>query len=79
MNIAECGPQTISGVGGGSTPPPPEIPKFDKAEPNSRFRGKYIRDNLIRIRVSFICKLNGTPDEGAIAPRSPFSLPSVLN
>jgi hypothetical protein len=24
---------------------------FDKAEPNSQFHGKYIRNNLIRIRV----------------------------
>jgi hypothetical protein len=35
---------------------------FDKAEPNSQFRGKYIRNNLITIRVSPICKLSGTPD-----------------
>jgi hypothetical protein len=36
--------------------------RFDKAEPNSQFRGKYIRNNLIRIRVSLIYKLGGTPD-----------------
>jgi hypothetical protein len=68
--------------GGGwgvQTPPPPKFLSFDKAEPNSQFRGKYIRNNLIRIRVSLICKLSGTPDSGATAPRSPFSLPSVLN
>jgi hypothetical protein len=35
---------------------------FAKAEPNSRFRGIYIRNNLIRIRASYIYKLNGTPD-----------------
>jgi hypothetical protein len=43
-------------------PPPPKFPSFDKAEPNSQFRGKYIRNNLIRIRVSFIGKLSGPPD-----------------
>jgi hypothetical protein len=35
---------------------------FDKAEPNSLFRGKYIRNNLIRTRGSLICKLSWTPD-----------------
>jgi hypothetical protein len=35
---------------------------FDKAEPNSQFHGKYICNNLIRIWVSLICKLSGTPD-----------------
>jgi hypothetical protein len=38
--------------------PSPKFRNFDKAEPNSQFRGKYIRYNLIRIRVSLICKLN---------------------
>jgi hypothetical protein len=33
----------------------------------------------IRIQVSLVYKLSGTPDWGATAPRSPFSLPSVLN
>jgi hypothetical protein len=47
------------GLGG---PKPPNLRTFDKAEPNSQFRGKYIRDNLIRIRVSLICKLSETPD-----------------
>jgi hypothetical protein len=53
------------GGGGGcgcSTPPPPEFRSLDKAEPNFQFRGKYIRNNLIRIRVSLICKLSGTPN-----------------
>jgi hypothetical protein len=49
------------GVGGFKLPLP-EIPNFDKAEPNFQFRGTYIRNNLIRIRVSLICKLSGTPD-----------------
>jgi hypothetical protein len=31
-------------------------------EPNSQLRGKYIRNNLISIRVSLICKLSGIPD-----------------
>jgi hypothetical protein len=35
---------------------------FDKAEPNSQFHGKYIRNSLIRIRVSLVCKLSGTLD-----------------
>jgi hypothetical protein len=43
------------------TPPPSKFRSFDKAEPNSQFRGKYICNNLIRIRVSLICKLSGTP------------------
>jgi hypothetical protein len=47
------------GVGGSN---PPKFRSFDKAVPNFQFRGKYIRNNLIRILVSFICKLSGTPD-----------------
>jgi hypothetical protein len=43
---------------------PPKFRSFDKAEPNSQFRGKYFRNNLIRIRVSLICKLSGTPNYG---------------
>jgi hypothetical protein len=35
-------------------PPPPNFRSFDKAEPNSQFRRKYIRNKLIRIRVSLI-------------------------
>jgi hypothetical protein len=46
----------------GVQPPPPKFRSFDKAEPNSQFRGKYISNNLIRIRVSLICKLSGTTD-----------------
>jgi hypothetical protein len=41
---------------------------FDKAEPNSQFYGKYIRNNIIRIWVSLICKFSRTPYEGATAP-----------
>jgi hypothetical protein len=59
--------------------PPPKFRSFDKAKPNSQFRGKYIRYNLIRIRGSPICKLSGTPNKGTTAPRSPFYLPSVIN
>jgi hypothetical protein len=57
---------------GGSTPPehppehptehPPKFRSFSKSKPNSQFRGLYIRNNLIRIWVSFICKSSGTPD-----------------
>jgi hypothetical protein len=32
---------------------------------------KHIRKNIIRIRVSPICKLIGTPDQGAPAPQIP--------
>jgi hypothetical protein len=35
------------GDGGCKTPPPPKFRCFDKAEPNSQFRGKYIRNNLM--------------------------------
>jgi hypothetical protein len=37
-------------------PLPTKFRSFDKAEPNSQFRGKYIHKNLIRIGVSLICK-----------------------
>jgi hypothetical protein len=57
----EAGLSGVSrGVGGVQTLPKFRI--FDKAEPNFQFRGKYILNNLIRIRVSLICKLSGTPD-----------------
>jgi hypothetical protein len=61
-------PTDNSGVacGGGGVQPPPPIPKFWQ----SQFRGKYISNYLIRIRVSLICKLSGTPDKGATAPRA---------
>jgi hypothetical protein len=48
--------------GGGVFKPPMKFQSFDKAEPNSHFHGKYICNNLIRIRVSHNCKLSGTPD-----------------
>jgi hypothetical protein len=54
--------RTEGGFGGFNTLPPPKFRSFDKAEPNTQFRGKYIYNNLIRIRVSPICKLGGTPD-----------------
>jgi hypothetical protein len=65
--------------GGGFKPPHPKFRSFAKAEPNSQFRGIYIRNSLIRIRVSFIYKLSGAPGLGATVPRSPFCLPSILN
>jgi hypothetical protein len=49
------------GVGGSNTPST-KFRSFNKAEPNSQFREKYIRNNLTRIRVSLICKFSGTPD-----------------
>ena len=42
------------GRGFGVFKPPPKFLSFDKAEPNSQFRGKYIRNNLTRIRLSLI-------------------------
>jgi hypothetical protein len=50
------------GVEGFKPPPRPKFQSFDKAEPNSQFRGIYIYNDVIRIRVSFICKLSGTAD-----------------
>jgi hypothetical protein len=32
---------------GGFTPPPPKFRSFDKAETNSQFRGKYMRNCLV--------------------------------
>jgi hypothetical protein len=58
-------------------PTPLKFQSLDKAEPNSQFRGKHIRNNLIRIQVSLICKLSGTPDQGASEPRSLCPLPST--
>jgi hypothetical protein len=44
-------------VGLGVQPPiPPKFQSFDKAEPNSQFRGKYFRNNLITIQISVICR-----------------------
>jgi hypothetical protein len=54
-------PVAYRGVGGGlvvQTPTTPKFRSFDKAEPNSQFREKYIRNNLIRIRVSLVYKLH---------------------
>jgi hypothetical protein len=56
---------------GGSTPLK-KFRSFDEAEPNYQFRGKYIRDNLIRIRVSLICKIEWNPWVGGYCPQTPF-------
>ena len=42
------------GARGGGVQSPPKFRSFDKAEPNSQFRGKYILNNLTRIRLSLI-------------------------
>jgi hypothetical protein len=55
------------------TPSPPKFRSFDKAEPNSQFRGKRIHNNLIRIRVSPICKLSEPLTRG-LPPPDPRSL-----
>jgi hypothetical protein len=47
------------GVHRGGGVNPPKFRSFDKAKPNSLFRGKYIHNNLIRIRVSIILKIVG--------------------
>ena len=47
-------PEAVAYRGGGFKPPPPKFRSFDKAEPNSQFCGKYIRNNLTRIRLSLI-------------------------
>ena len=49
-------PEPVAYQGGvwGVQPPPPKFRSFDKAEPNYQFRGKYIRNNLTRIRLSLI-------------------------
>jgi hypothetical protein len=60
--ISRNTPVAYWGGGVGVSKPPPKFQSFDKAQPNSQFRGKYIRNNLIRIRVSLICKFSGTPD-----------------
>jgi hypothetical protein len=61
-NRVPCSSGASRGVWGGSTPTPPKFRNFNKAEPNSQFLGKYIQNNLIRIRISLIWKLSGTPD-----------------
>jgi hypothetical protein len=50
------------GVFEGFKLPSPKLRSFEKAKPNFQFRGKYILNNIIKIRVSLICKLSGTPD-----------------
>jgi hypothetical protein len=60
--------RTEGGLGGFNPPLPPKFRSFNKAEPSSQFRGKYIRNNLIRIQVSIICKLCVTPDWGLPPP-----------
>jgi hypothetical protein len=81
--MVSCDLLTISGVsnevGGSNRPPPPESPKFWQSCAEFPVSWKHIRNNLIRTRVSLICKLSGTPDYGAIAPRPSLFLPSVLN
>jgi hypothetical protein len=48
---------------GESPPPHPhEIPKFWQSWAEFPVPWKFIRNNLIRIRVSLICQLSGTPD-----------------
>ena len=42
------------GGGFGVFNPPPKFRSFDKAEPNSQFRGKCICNNLTRIQLSLI-------------------------
>jgi hypothetical protein len=55
--------------GWGVVTPIQKFRSFDKAEPNFQFRGKHIRNNLIRTRVWLTFKLSGTPDWGITGPR----------
>jgi hypothetical protein len=58
-----CGQWRVErGLGVQTLNPFPKFRTFPKAEPNSQFRGIYVRNNLTRVRVSLICKLSGTPD-----------------
>jgi hypothetical protein len=51
------------GVLGAQPPPlPPEIPNFLQSRAEFPVPWKIHRNNLIRILVSLICKLSGTPD-----------------
>jgi hypothetical protein len=61
----------IEGDFGGSTPLP-EIPKLWQSWAEFPVPWKYIRNNLIRIRISLFCKLSRTPDKGATSPHIPF-------
>jgi hypothetical protein len=63
----------------GSTPPPLKFQSFAKVEPNSHFRGMYIHNNLIRICVSFTCKLSGTPGWLAVWDLNPDWLGRKFN
>jgi hypothetical protein len=68
--------------GFGGSNPPEIIPKFWQSRAEFPVPWKIDLKNLIRIRVSPICKLGGTLDYGVTAPpppRSLVSLPSVLN
>jgi hypothetical protein len=69
---------TTSGVprerGLGGSNPPRKFRSFAKPEPNSQFRGIYIRNNLIRIWVSFICKLSVEPLTRGLPPPDPRSV-----
>lgn len=56
------GKQWCTEGGGSGFKSPPKFRIFNKAEQNSQFRGKIIRNHLIRIRVLLIFKLSGTPD-----------------
>jgi hypothetical protein len=75
------------GVGPGSGIPrrrlgssnPPKFWSFGKAEPNSQFCGKYIRNNLIRIWVSLILQLEWNPWLEGYHPQIPVLSASVLS
>jgi hypothetical protein len=51
-----------SNVPRGFNPSTPEISKFWQSWAEFPVPWEIIRDNLIRIRISLICKLSGTPD-----------------
>jgi hypothetical protein len=64
-NLVLTNSGTLTGLLGGGIQiqiPPQNFWSFEKAEPNSLFCGIYIHNNIIRIQISFICKLSGIPD-----------------
>jgi hypothetical protein len=74
--VSKCGRKYFEGTGvpkggGLGVQTPPKFRSFEKDRPNSQFRGIYICNNLIRIRVSLIYKLSETP-KGGYCPQIPI-------
>ena len=54
VDLSFCRPVAYRGGWGVKPPPGPKFRSFNKAEPNSQIRGKFICNNLTRIRLSLI-------------------------